>query len=217
MHITMRRLLRQTSVKHYFLAANFSKSKIYYCEECRRKFESKYHLKYHLSITAPCRNPYIERSKDKPHTLLQNMSDEILYLISDFLLLKDLVNFIRALPRLLICHGMKTLWLRRMDYQHPRFVPNKMTDVKICWLMRNNLALLNIDHFINNRSQGDNSHVDEDWRKYRRLFVKNPRGASTFTSCNRHERIWNFQQYLNKRQGRAIRNQRGPTGKWLLF
>ena len=39
----------------------------------------------------------------------------------------------RTLPRLLLCHGMKTLWLRRMDYQHhPRFVllKNKMTDVK---------------------------------------------------------------------------------------
>ena len=134
----MRRLLH---VKHYFLAANFSKSKIYYCEKCRRKFESK----YHLSITAPCRNPYIERSKDKPpHTLLllQNMSDKIFYLISDFILLKDLVDFIRAFSILLICHGMKkTLWLRRkMDYQHPpKFVPNKMTDVKICcWMMRNN-------------------------------------------------------------------------------
>ena len=184
-----RRLLLH--VKHYFLAANFSKSKIYYCEKCRRKFESK----YHLSITAPCRNPYIERSKDKPpHTLLllQNMSDKIFYLISDFILLKDLVDFIRAFSILLICHGMKkTLWLRRkMDYQHPKFVPNKMTDVKICWMMRNNLTLLNIDHLINNRSQGDdNSHVDEDWREYGRLFVKNPRGASTFTPCNRHERI----------------------------
>ena len=73
----------------------------------------------------------------------------------------------------------KTLWLRRkMDYQHPKFVPNKMTDVKICWMMRNNLTLLNIDHLISNRSQGDdNSHVDEDWREYGRLFVKNPRGV----------------------------------------
>ena len=54
-----------------------------------------------------------------------------------------------------------------------------MTDVKICWMMRNNLTLLNIiDHLINNRSQGDdNSHVDEDWREYGRLFVKNPRGV----------------------------------------
>ena len=53
-----------------------------------------------------------------------------------------------------------------------------MTDVKICWMMRNNLTLLNIDHLISNRSQGDdNSHVDEDWREYGRLFVKNPRGV----------------------------------------
>ena len=133
------------------------------------------------------------------------MPDEILYLISDFLLLKDLVNFIQALPRLLICHGMKTLWMRRMDDQHPRFMPHKMADdiIKNYWLMNNEMRLLSMDHFINIRCQGYySSHADEDRREYHKLFVKNSRGAS---------RIWNFRQYLSKWRRRATRNRRGPT------
>ena len=209
---------RQTSVKHYYLATNFSKSNINYCEECRRKFESRYHLKYHLSTSAPCRDPYVERSKDAPHTLLQNMSDEILYLVSDFLLLRDLVSFIQALPRLLICHGMKTLWMRRTNHRHPRFTPRKMRNITVGWLIHNEIKLLSIDHFIYVRCQGDNSHADVDWKEYHRLFVKNSRSRLTSgTSCSRHARIWNLQEYLNKWRRRAISNQRGPLATSLLF
>ena len=208
---------RQTSVKHYFLATNFSKSNINYCEDCRRKFESRYHLKYHLSTTAPCRDPYVERSKDAPHTLLQNMSDEILYLVSDYLLLRDLVSFIQALPRLLICHGMKTLWMRRTNHRHPRFTPGKMRNITVGWLMYNEIKLLSIDHFIYVRCQGDNdSHAVDvvDWQEYHRLFVKNSRPFSWLLtsdkmSCSRqYAHIWNFQDSIEKWRRKAISSQR---------
>ena len=207
---------RQTSIKHYFLATNFSKSKIY-CEDCRRKFESRYHLKYHLSTTAPCRNPYIEPSKDRPYTSLQNMSDEVLYLISDFLLLKDLVSFIEALPRLLICHGMKTLWIERMDRRHPRFTSRKMY-TSVHWLIANERKLLSIDHFIYTRSQGNDFDDNVNLEEYHRLFKRDARSRSRSSTC-RHARIWYLQGYLNKwsrAMSRAI-NEPGPLKTSILF
>ena len=187
---------RQTSIRHHFLATNFSKSLIY-CEDCRRKFESSYHLKYHLSTSVPCRDPYSkEPSKDRPYTSLQNMHDEVLYLISDFLLLKDLVNFIEALPRLLTCHGMKTLWIERMDRRHSRFTSRKMY-TSVQWLRANEKKLSSIDYFIYTRSQGNYPDGKVDSEEYYRLFKRGARSSSTSNAC-RHARIWYLQGYLNK-------------------
>ena len=197
------------SIKDYFFATNFSNSKIY-CEYCRRKFESRYHLKYHLSTTAPCRNPYIEPSEDRPYTSLQNMSDEVLYLISDFLLLKDLVSFIEALPRLLICHGMKTLWIERMDRRHPRFTSRKMY-TSVQWLRANEKKLSSIDYFIYTRSQGNYPDGKVDSEEYYRLFKRDARSSSTSIRC-RHARIWYLQGYLNKW---SLEMSRAINQKWI--
>ena len=117
--------LRQASMKNYFIVKNSVKKGIY-CEDCRGKFQSLYHLNCHLSSAIPCGDPYDDPSIHEPDTLIQHMPEEILYIISDFLLFQDLVNFIWALPRLLVCQGMRTLWMQRMNQQHPRFNPFKM-------------------------------------------------------------------------------------------
>ena len=183
---------RQRSIRDYFSTRNACKSKIY-CENCRRKFESSYHLKYHLSTVVQCRDPYSEPSRDVPKTLLQHMSEEVLYLISDFLLLKDLVNFIHAMPRLLICQGMKILWMRRMDRRHPRFTPRKM-HITVSWLVANHFKFLSIDKFICIESQGNDSHDEVDPADYHIFFVPS-RLNSGGLPC-RHLRIWYLQQYL---------------------
>ena len=181
-----------------------------YCDDCRRKFESRYHLNYHLSSATPCRDPYAEPSKDQPNTSLQNMPDEVLYIISDFLMFVDIVNFIRALPRLLICHGMKTLWMRRMDRHHPRFIPRKM-HVSIYWLIANESKLLHIENFINIRLQGKNSR-DYAWlEEYHNTVYRTHRKG---IACRR-TRIWHLSEYLTKYRNTIAKP--GPIKRSIWF
>jgi hypothetical protein len=201
--------LRQSSMKNYFIAKNSAKKGIY-CEDCRRKFQSLYHLNYHLSSAMPCRDSREGPSIDEPHTLIQHMPEEILYLICDFFLFKDLVNFICALPRLLVCHGMKTLWSQRMNRQHPRFNPSKM-HVSMCWLIANETKLLEIESFINIYMQGNNSRDYDDMEEYHNAIY---RLYWNGIPCRR-ARIWNLNQYARKYNNAMWR--RGPLDRWILF
>jgi hypothetical protein len=201
--------LRQTSMKNYFIAKNSAKKGIY-CEDCRRKFQSLHHLNYHLSSAIPCRDPYDGPSIDEPHTLIQHMPEEILYIISDFLLFKDLVNFICALPRLLVCQGMRTLWMQRMNRQHPRFNPSKM-HVSTCWLIANETKLLEIESFINIYMQGNNSRDYDGMEEYHNAIY---RLYWNGIPCRR-ARIWNLSQYARKYNNAMWR--RGPLDRWILF
>ena len=130
-------------------------------------------------------DPYAEPSKSQPNMSLQNMPDEVLYIISDHLLFVDLANFICGLPRLLICHGMETLWSRRMDRHHPKFALRKMY-VSIYCLIANEMKVWSIEHFIYIRSQGKNSYDDASLEEYHRLFS---RSHLTGDTC-RYARIW---------------------------
>ena len=59
---------QQTNMKNYFIVKNSGTKKIY-CEDCRRKFQSVYHLNHHLSSVMPCRDAYGEPRIDEPNTL----------------------------------------------------------------------------------------------------------------------------------------------------
>ena len=200
---------QQTNMKNYFIVKNSATKKIY-CEDCRRKFQSVYHLNHHLSSAIPCRDAYDEPSIDEPHTLLQHMPEEVLYLVSDFLLYIDLVNFICALPRLLVCHGMKVLWMRRMNRRHPRFNPYKM-HVSVYWLLANELKVLRIENFLIIRLQGENSRDYADVVNYHDSVYRTFRKGGT---CRR-ARIWNIKQYLIKYDKSLWRP--GPLNRWILF
>ena len=201
--------LRQASMKNYFIVKNSAKKRIY-CEDCRREFQSRYHLNHHLSSAIPCRDPYGEPSIDEPNTSLQHLPEEVLYLICDFLLLEDLVYFIRALPRLLVCQGMRTLWTQRMNRRHPRFNPYKM-HVSAYWLIANESKLLQIESFMNLYMQGNNPLGYDGMEKYHntayKLFWK---GAPS-----RRARIWHLSQYVTKYNDVMLRP--GSLDRWILF
>ena len=138
------------------------------------------------------------------------MPDEILCIISGFLLFKDLVNFIWALPRLFVCQGMRALWMRRMNREHPRFNPYKM-HVSAYWLIANESKLLQIESFINIYLQGDNSRDYDDVEEYHnavyRLYWKD-------IPCRR-ARIWNLSQYVTKYEN--VMRRPGPFNRRILF
>ena len=123
---------------------------------------------------------------------------------------KDLVNFIWALPRLLVCQGMRTLWMQRMNRQHPRFNPFKMR-VSACWLIANETKLLQIESFINIYMQGNNSRNYDDMEEYHNAVY---RLYWNGIPCRR-ARIWNLSQYVRKYNNAVWRPDR--LNRWILF
>ena len=73
------------------------------------------------------------------------MNEEDLIKIASYLDLQNLVNMIVALPRLLICHGMRVLWIN--TFERCRFTPWK-------WICRNVVDIRDIDLFFIARKQG---------------------------------------------------------------
>ena len=196
-------------MKHCFFVKNLVKSKIH-CDDCRQKFESHHHWNHRLLAAALCPDPYAEPSEDPPNMLLQNMLYDVLYIVADFLLFKDLANYICALPRLLVCHGMKTLWAWRMNRHHLRFGPHKM-NVSIYWLIANKMKLLHIGHFITIRSQGRISRDDGCLEAYHRFLYLSDRLKY---GC-RHAWIWHLHDYV--KEYREVMAKPGPLQTSVLF
>ncbi len=70
------------------------------CERCKQK-----------SLKSACACACGVLSKvGKPERRLQNMHEEILYLICEYLQLADLVSFITVLPKVIEIHGLYKQW-----------------------------------------------------------------------------------------------------------
>ncbi len=112
----MQQLVQSTLEEHY------DKLRLMYnCVRCKTQFESIFHLENHL-----CEGK--SRYRGKPRLRLQNLHDAVILSIARHLSLLDLVSFIDALPRLMIIHGLRKVWLGkysarkiqqdRVDYQY---------------------------------------------------------------------------------------------------
>ena len=109
-----------------------------FCTRCKLIFQSLLELNHHRLF--PCK--YRE---NKPHLSLEFLGENILVEIADRLAFQDLTSFIIALPRLMIAHGTRRIWLRAIikteTYSHS-------------WIRRNLNHLHLIDHFMIALKQG---------------------------------------------------------------
>ncbi len=104
-------------IEHY----DYKDRKRWSCLICKTNFESNFHLENH-----ECQG--MSRYRGKPRMRLQNLHDEVILCIIEHLNVYELVNFIDALPKIKLIHGLKKLWLEKYplhkirsdkrDYQH---------------------------------------------------------------------------------------------------
>ena len=127
---------RQSIITNFFTTIKYGRK--IYCKNCKRIFISKYHLQFHLKAVS------CSLTDSKPFLRLENLEEHILVKIAEYLILPNLASFIIALPRLLICHGMKTVWLKSVagiDNQTMRVVKHRK------------FIMYSIDHFLVGHNQ----------------------------------------------------------------
>ena len=148
---------RQTIVTNFF--KTIKEGRKIYCKNCKRIFISTHHLQFHLESVS------CVLTDNKPFIKLESLEEHILVEISEYLILPYLASFITALPRLLICHGIKAVWLKavmRTDSQAMRI--NK----------HQKFRLYNIDYFLVGLNQGVKKRCNKAYRKRlkRQIFGK---------------------------------------------
>ena len=79
-----------------------------WCQTCNRPFISEHHLLNHKQYRC-------KLNRAPPQFLLQHINDEDLIKIASYLDLQSLVSMITALPRMIICHGMRALWMNTFE------------------------------------------------------------------------------------------------------
>ena len=126
----------QKMIADIFPMVNFQKFS--YCQNCKRKFETRMHLYQHLKLE---KCVYYGGS---PWVSFIFLPEPALLLILRMLSLVDFVNALMADDRLLLTHGVRLLWRFRMRTEHPK-----------CYWIKCNLKILRLlDHCINDRRQG---------------------------------------------------------------
>ena len=86
----------------------------FYCLTCKSKFESEFHMGIHVCTGKTS-------LYGKPRVRLQNVHDEILYQIMKHLNIHDLTNFLVALPRGKLVHGLLKIWLIKYEVRYREY------------------------------------------------------------------------------------------------
>ena len=133
------------NAKRQMLMTEFS-VQLHVCERCKIRFQSDYHLKFHFElnpkhVTSP--NPQLGIKKrlvrkSKYRIPLESLNEDILIHVCRYLRLQTLTCFITAFPKLLIVHGMKSIWL----IAFAKAIPSKT------WIGRKYEQVRDIDQFI---------------------------------------------------------------------
>ena len=92
--------MRQTKISDYFERKSIREN----CLTCKRIFISKYHKTIH-----ECKG----RKRGPISLLIQDLDEHVMHQILIYLSREDLITFISVMPKLLIHHGMKSLWRKR--------------------------------------------------------------------------------------------------------
>lgn len=137
-----------------------------WCHKCKRIFASMYHLKNHKLQKCQPNNGI-------PYLSLQHMNEEELIRITAYLDLKNLINLIIALPRLLIVHGMRVLWMR--TFENCRYTPWR-------WICRNVQEIRDIDFFFVALKQGKMDDY-ESLSSYFSSYINGIKNCETRRAC----------------------------------
>ena len=173
----MSKTKRQARVTDFYQVTH--RSGRVFCSKCKRIFISIYHLYHHQENF--CR--YAEK---RPFLSLEILNEEILVEIARFLPLKSLLSLIKALPRLLLAHGMKSVWDRT-------FLNDRMVALFRCDWMKKNLRMIrSVDYFLIARDQG----------RYRRNSVHARTYAKQY--CNRKNHRENRRTILWSRKSKSV-------------
>ena len=123
---------------------------------------------------------------------LRAMPDDVIYNILDNLHLQDMVNTFQALPTFILVHGVRNLWIIRMDRNHKSFTPDKCK-IEWNWVFDNDRLLRKYDLFIVARNQGDLDIRDNqvlDYLEYEALISMTPTWGQ-----NRQMTLWGIKNY----------------------
>ncbi len=93
------------------------------------------------------------------------MPDDVLYEILDHLHLPDMINTFQAFPTFILVHGVRNLWISRMDRTHISFTTEK-SKISWNWVFENERLLRKYDLFIFARNQGDLDMSDNQVLNY---------------------------------------------------
>lgn len=163
----------------------------YSCARCRRAFKSRYHLKFHREIGC-----FLHKSHALPFLSLECLDEEMLTLIASYLDFESLCKLLESLPRLLLCHGMKSLWNRVLFRE-------ANCEIGRCAFISNNWRRLRFyDVFFEGRDQGRYSartircknfilkyKNKDDWRACRRKTLWSKNASNEWCVCFKHTHI----------------------------